>query len=263
LSPATLPSEKEKATDCMNTMNIMLLSLCTILLATLTASYIDAEAHVMIWQVEANPAGPDTGNEWLTILNVGSSTDLSGWYVQTTNGKAATAIIPDVTLNKCEYHKVTYQKQAIDNQNEQILLYNSEHDIVDVTPLLFDTQNNDDIWERPHISYACTSQGKLETGTKFYYEKVYVSDQQTEDTANDYYTDKQTEYMNNLIETMLVPFTMTAEEQAEYYGELQAEADFHYNQKYTELEKEYNHTVTDFNFFESFHHKLTSFFGIR
>ncbi len=122
------------------------LAILTVLFFTFSIS--NAYADVIIWQAEANPTGADSGNEWLTILNTGEGSSLDGWYVKTTNGRTATQEIPHITLDKCHHYKVSFTLHAIDNKNEQILLYGTDSPRpVDMTVMLKDTKNNDWIYE--------------------------------------------------------------------------------------------------------------------
>ncbi|MBU7004518.1 MAG: lamin tail domain-containing protein [Theionarchaea archaeon] len=48
----------------------------------------------MINELEHNPAGTDTGNEWVELFNpTSSSVSLSGWSLSTTHGDTVQCII--------------------------------------------------------------------------------------------------------------------------------------------------------------------------
>ena len=114
-----------------------------------------AYADLIIWQVEANPKGTDSGNEWLTVLNTGSQETLSDYLVKSTHGRIATKSIPNITLNNCEYYKVTFSKQAIDNRDELMKLINGGKTIYE-TPVLKDIKNSDSFWTNPDGSKCST-----------------------------------------------------------------------------------------------------------
>ena len=115
-----------------------------------------AFADLIIWQVEANPKGTDSGNEWVTVLNTGSKEILNDYLVKSTHGRIATKSIPNITLNNCEYYKVTFSSQAIDNRDETMTLIKSGK-IIYETPVLKDTKNSDSFWTNPDGSKCSTT----------------------------------------------------------------------------------------------------------
>jgi len=61
----------------------ILLILC-IFLSVIAISYVNAIVYIN--EIEVNPSGADSGNEWVEIFNNGTSVNLSGWYLQNKDG---------------------------------------------------------------------------------------------------------------------------------------------------------------------------------
>ncbi|MGQ0535184.1 MAG: lamin tail domain-containing protein [Methanobacteriota archaeon] len=85
------------------------------------------ELRVMVNEIEANPEGDDAGNEWVEILNNKTwSMDLSGWVLRTLDvppaGVAFHEFPPGTVLGAGERLVVTFPSQALDNENETIVL---------------------------------------------------------------------------------------------------------------------------------------------
>ena len=106
--------------------------------------------HVVINEVEANPAGTDTGNEWVELYNPTDQTvNIGGWKLSTTYGDTVTLTISQgIIIAPGEYLVYTYTSQWIDNENESIILKNALNQIVDETPILSDTANSGSTWAR-------------------------------------------------------------------------------------------------------------------
>lgn len=107
-------------------------------------------AHVVINEVELNPPGNDTGNEWVELYNpTPTMIDLTGWTLQTTHGRTVTVAIPQGSqIAPNGYYIVTNAAQWLDNQNESIILRDKGGQQQDLTPILSDTANNDHTWQR-------------------------------------------------------------------------------------------------------------------
>ena len=112
--------------------------------------------HVVINEVELNPPGFDEGNEWVELYNpTNRSVDISGWIVKTTHGVTVSVQIPENTILEPKSHYiVTYYKQWLDNEEEQILLFNDKGELIDSTHKLTDKYNDDRSWQRWPDGYA-------------------------------------------------------------------------------------------------------------
>ncbi len=120
----------------------------------LVAGLSQAHAELTIWQVENNPPGIDSGNEWLTLINLGESDTFNGYGIKTTHGRIASYPVPSITLNTCEYHKMTLPRQAIDNENDTVKLRKHGTTIYE-TPIIKDTRNDDRFWTNPDVAAIC------------------------------------------------------------------------------------------------------------
>jgi hypothetical protein len=101
--------------------------------------------HVVINEVELNPAGDDAGKEWVELYNpTPIMIDLTGWTLQTTHGETVTVTIPQgAQISPNGYYVVTNAAQWLDNQNESIILRDKNGQQKDLTPALSDTANDD------------------------------------------------------------------------------------------------------------------------
>jgi hypothetical protein len=106
--------------------------------------------HVIINEVELNPAGDDTGKEWVELYNpTPTMIDLTGWTLQTTHGVTVTVTIPQgAQIAPNGYYIVTNAGQWLDNQNESIILRDKSGQQKDLTSVLSDTANDDYTWQR-------------------------------------------------------------------------------------------------------------------
>jgi hypothetical protein len=103
--------------------------------------------NVVINELELNPAGTDTGNEWVELYNpTSSSVSLLGWSLSTTHGDTVTVTLSG-SIPPGGYLVVTYMKQWLDNEDEIVVL-KSGGTIIDQTPQLDDTSNDGKSWQR-------------------------------------------------------------------------------------------------------------------
>jgi hypothetical protein len=106
--------------------------------------------HVVINEVELNPPGTDSGNEWVELLNPATSpVNIGGWTISTTAGVTVTVTIPQGTIIQPEgYFVYTHYAQWLDNSNECVVLRDASHSEVDRTPVLSDSANDANSWSR-------------------------------------------------------------------------------------------------------------------
>lgn len=144
---------------------------------SLTAIFIEEEApppppagKVVINEVEANPAGTDTGNEWVELYNPSAyAVDIGGWTVSSTAGVTETRTISTgTTLNPGHYYIVTYSGQWIDNENENMVLKDSLGTTKDASITFTDTDNDGRSWQRYPNGYDTNSNSdwSFRTSTK-------------------------------------------------------------------------------------------------
>lgn len=137
----------------MTTNKIMCASITALAMA-LAAGAGSAHAEMTIWQVENNPLGSDSGNEWLTLINTGDRHTFDGYKLQTTNGRIAHHTVPSIDLDTCESYRVTFPKQAIDNEDDSVKLLKDGTAIYE-TPIIKDTKNDEYFWTNPDVAAIC------------------------------------------------------------------------------------------------------------
>jgi len=122
---------------------------------------------VVINEVEPNPAGDDSGNEWVELYNAGTeAVDIGDWQIVTRHGRTASVTVPYGTVIQPGQFLVFYRsKQWIDNKDEVVELRNASGGLVDSTCVLNDSSDCGTTWARvPDGSNNWVRQG----GTKGY-----------------------------------------------------------------------------------------------
>ena len=133
----------------MNKKQGLLIGIALMLLFTgIALATSSAFPGVVIYAFDQNPAGRDEGNEWVTLYNPSNeSVDIGGWVLETTHGSVLTETIPEGTmLNPSAYYIYSPPYQWLDNEDESIILRDSEGKEVERTPVLSDTKNDNRCW---------------------------------------------------------------------------------------------------------------------
>ena len=103
---------------------------------------------IVINEVEHNPEGVDSGEEWVEIYNpTGSEVSLAGWTLSTTAGKALTLPLSG-SVPTGGYLVIVYGAEWLANGDESLLLRDSGGNVVDSTPVQSDTADDDRCWGR-------------------------------------------------------------------------------------------------------------------
>ncbi len=125
---------------------------------------------IVINEVEANPEGTDSGNEWVELYNPSSnSVDIGGWKIKSTAGTTHTYNIPSgTTLNPGQYLVITFSSQFVDNNGEKLQLFDQSNNLKDETLTFSDTANDGRTWQRSPNGVDTDSDGDwtFKTGTK-------------------------------------------------------------------------------------------------
>lgn len=103
--------------------------------------FLPCEWPPVFTEVEANPSGPDAGNEWVELANPNVvDLDLSGWIVRATHGTSASRTLPTGTLLPAGGRLVVDfpDGQAIDNVDEVLVLEDAAGAVLATTPALVD-----------------------------------------------------------------------------------------------------------------------------
>jgi len=109
--------------------------------------------QVIINEVELNPSGNDnylSVEEWVELYNpTMGDVDISGWKILTTQGITVTITIPQDTMIPAHgYYVYGRGSQWLDNNDELIVLEDSEDTEVDRTPVMSDNDNDYRSWQR-------------------------------------------------------------------------------------------------------------------
>ncbi len=106
--------------------------------------------HITINEVEQNPEGPDSGNEWVEIYNPSSfDINVGGWkLVDGYSGKTVSISEGTVIASGC-YHVIAWTNGSLINSYPtKITLFDSSGKEIDCTPEATDEKNNDMCWAR-------------------------------------------------------------------------------------------------------------------
>ncbi len=95
---------------------------------------------IRINEIEINPAGADTGNEWIELYS-NEEIDLSDYKIRNNDGQ-------ELALEGSfdDYYVINLEKQWLDNSDEKVFLYKGS-ELIDETEILEDAKNNDMTWQ--------------------------------------------------------------------------------------------------------------------
>lgn len=96
---------------------------------------------IRINEIELNPEGTDSGNEWVELYSE-QNIDLNGWKLVNKDNK-----VINLSQSFSGYWIISFSGQWLDNTNEKIILKNSNEEAVDETELLSDSSNNKRTWQ--------------------------------------------------------------------------------------------------------------------
>ena len=103
--------------------------------------------YIIINEVEANPPGEDSGNEWVKLYNPTSvDVDLSGWTLKTTHGKIG-KVTCSGTIDANGYRVFGKGSQWLDNEGDSVILRDKGGAKIDEVAFT-DTENDDHTWQR-------------------------------------------------------------------------------------------------------------------
>lgn len=97
---------------------------------------------VKITEVELNPTGSDSGNEWIELYSK-EEINLEGYRLINNDGDE---IIFNESLRFSGYYSYILSKQWLDNSDEKIFLYEGDS-LIDETEIFEDGKNNDKTWQ--------------------------------------------------------------------------------------------------------------------
>lgn len=99
---------------------------------------------IRINEILANPAGADSGNEWLELYNCSTDTiNLDNWKIRDKSYNTQT--LEDITVNPNEYF-IIYPSFSLNQSDEEVILLNSQGEIVD--QMSYEETKEDKSWAR-------------------------------------------------------------------------------------------------------------------
>ena len=106
--------------------------------------------NIVINEFDLNPAGRDSGNEWVVLYNPAEvEVDISNWTLESTQGKTVTVTIPQGTIISPKgYWTYIHKEQWLDNEDELIILKDAEGVEVDRTLMASDRDDDNRYWTR-------------------------------------------------------------------------------------------------------------------
>jgi len=108
---------------------------------------VPAYADIVIIEVESNPAGTDSGNQWARLFNSGKeSVSLSGWSMNSTQGETKSYRLSG-NIFACDEKTISFPGEFMDNENESLVLYDDTGKVVDSTSKINDNANTDLTWK--------------------------------------------------------------------------------------------------------------------
>jgi len=109
-------------------------------------------ANLILSEVEINPAGTDTGMEWVEIFNPNDhAVDLFGWTVTRTYKVKQQTTIAELPTQIEANGYIVYEYPELSLRNsplESLQLLDPDGALVDETPLLSDESNDERTWQR-------------------------------------------------------------------------------------------------------------------
>ncbi len=107
--------------------------------------------HVVINEFDQNPPGWDyMGGEWVELFNLADNdVNIGGWKLSTTHEETVTVTIPEGTkIAAEEFWVYTHETLWLDNEDESIILYDSDGNEIDRTRTTKDTEDDKGCWAR-------------------------------------------------------------------------------------------------------------------
>jgi len=104
---------------------------------------------IAINEVELNPRGSDTGQEWIELYNpTDVDINISDFQI-TTSSESSTIDLPkDAVIKAGETYVVELDKQTLSNTAEILVLQNTTGNAIDSTPSLVDRSDDNHTWQR-------------------------------------------------------------------------------------------------------------------
>jgi len=120
----------------------------TLLIGIAIATPAASSSEIILYAFDQNPALYESCTEWVTLNNpTNANVEIGNWTLENADDESET--IPEgTTLYPGAYYVYYFPYQWLDNENETITLSDSEGNVVDETPLLSDTKDDNRCWVR-------------------------------------------------------------------------------------------------------------------
>lgn len=100
-------------------------------------------------EVEYNPPGPVSNNQWIELYNGGENiVKIGGWLVKSTKLGKTFSIPAGFVILRNDYLVIPFNSVMFGLENESLVLLTPDSVEVDRTPLLSDTADDDRTWQR-------------------------------------------------------------------------------------------------------------------
>ena len=129
--------------------------------------------QIGINEVELNPKGTDAGREWVEIYNpTAREIRIDGYQIETMHGEIAVLDLKG-SISPYGYRVFTFPKNSLDNGDpgdtfavgDSVILRNEKGNAIDITPLISDTDNDENTWHRKWDGAPKWEFGKPSKGT--------------------------------------------------------------------------------------------------
>ena len=109
----------------------------------------DVEGTILINEIELNPQGTDLGDEWIELYNP-TDVDAEASELVINTSKSVTVELPeDLVIEGGESEVIHFENASLSNVAEVLSLLNSSSgEIVDSTPSLVDSKDDEYTWQR-------------------------------------------------------------------------------------------------------------------
>jgi len=111
-------------------------------------AYAQLATHLLINEAEMDPPGTDLGRQWVELYNPTNTTvNLSGWRLQSAGG-SSTLLRSASLVDAGGYFVITLPGISLLRRGDTLTLTNSEGTVLDSTPRLTDTSDDNRTWQR-------------------------------------------------------------------------------------------------------------------
>lgn len=119
------------------------------ILVSMPALVYSATQTLIINEIEYNPGGPISNNQWIELYSTDQNLiDIGGWLVKSTKLGKTFSIPAGFVILPNDYLVIPFNSVMFDPANESVVLLTPDAVEVDRTPELSDTSDDDRTWQR-------------------------------------------------------------------------------------------------------------------